>query len=208
MGDEQHETLFFYVAKPGGSDSLQIRQTVVRVRIPLSPPSSLPSQRLRAHSREQSEKTPRFRGVLAVEPSRIRTGDGEFGASNAQECRLFSVAKLGGPDSLSTRLGVQSAAADQQQLASIDPGCRLAAYSGVRIGLGQRCCWPLNTSQIIPLSERHRLKRRAKSSTWTAQSSARNGSEVPSSTIEGQHDRGPTSGTGRAETSKSFRGLT
>jgi hypothetical protein len=42
----------------------------------------------RAHS-DQSEKSPRFRGVLAVEPSRTRTGDGEFGASAGQECRLL-----------------------------------------------------------------------------------------------------------------------
>jgi len=42
----------------------------------------------------------------------------------------------------------QGVAADQQQFASIDLGCRLAAYSCGRVGLGQRCCWPLNADPL------------------------------------------------------------
>jgi len=94
---------FFSVGKLGGSDSLQIRRGLLRVRILLAPPPSLPSQRLRAHSREQSEKTPRFRGVLGIWPSRNRTGDGEFDAKRAPQAAVFSVGKLGGPDSLLIR---------------------------------------------------------------------------------------------------------
>ncbi len=44
-----------------------IPERVSRVRIPPSPPPSLLLQRLRARIREQPEKFPRFRGVLAVE---------------------------------------------------------------------------------------------------------------------------------------------
>jgi hypothetical protein len=40
---------------------------------------------------------------LAVGLSRIRTGDGGFGASKAQQPAFFSVGKLGGSDSLSIR---------------------------------------------------------------------------------------------------------
>ncbi len=40
---------------------------------------------------------------MADEPSRIRTGDGGFGASKAQQPALFSVGKLGGSDSLLIR---------------------------------------------------------------------------------------------------------
>ncbi len=76
------------------------------VRIPLSPPPSLLLQRLPAFIQEQIEKFARFRGVLAVGLSRIRTGDGGFGASKAQQPAFFSVGKLGGSDSLQIRLGV------------------------------------------------------------------------------------------------------
>jgi hypothetical protein len=37
---------------------------------------------------------------------------------------------------------------DCQQLASIDLGCRLAAYWVGRVGSGQRCCWPLNADPL------------------------------------------------------------
>ena len=74
---------------------------VLLVRILLAPPTSLRLQRLCTRTREQSEKFARFRGVLAVGLSRIRTGDGGFGASKAQQPALFSVAKLDGSDSLS-----------------------------------------------------------------------------------------------------------
>jgi len=37
---------------------------------------------------------------------------------------------------------------DQQQLGSIDLGCRLAAYFERRVGSGQRCCWPLNADPL------------------------------------------------------------
>jgi len=42
----------------------------------------------------------------------------------------------------------QSVAANQQQLGSIDVGCRLAAYSVGRVGPGQCCCWPLNADPL------------------------------------------------------------
>ena len=74
-------------------------QRLVRTRL-RPPPFGLGLQRLRARTREQSEKTPRFRGVLAVKPSRIRTGDGGFASSKAQQPAFFSVAELGGSDSL------------------------------------------------------------------------------------------------------------
>jgi len=63
-------------------------------------------RRFPARTRAQPEKSPRFRGVLAVGLSRIRTGDGGFGASKAQQPTFFSVGKLGGSDSLQIRLGV------------------------------------------------------------------------------------------------------
>ncbi len=63
----------------------RVYRKVPWVRIPLSPPPSLLLQRLGAHTREQSEKFARFRGVLAGGLSRIRTGDGGFGASKAQQ---------------------------------------------------------------------------------------------------------------------------
>ena len=69
--------------------------TVPWVRIPPSPPPSLALQRLRARTWEQSEKTPRFRGVLAVKPWPTRTGDGGFRAQKALRPAFISVAKLG-----------------------------------------------------------------------------------------------------------------
>ena len=58
----------------------RVSERVPWVRIPLSPPPSLLLQRLRARIQEQPEKFPRFRGVLAVEPWCIRTGDCGFRA--------------------------------------------------------------------------------------------------------------------------------
>ncbi len=65
--------------------------------------SSLRLRRLPACTWGQSEKFARFRGVLAVGLSRIRTGDGGFAASKAQQSAFFSVGKLGGSDSLLIR---------------------------------------------------------------------------------------------------------
>ena len=72
-----------------------------RVRYRLhAPPFSLQLQRFRAHTREWPQKFARFRGVLAVGLSRIRTGDAGFEAAKAQQSPFFSVAKFGGSDSL------------------------------------------------------------------------------------------------------------
>jgi hypothetical protein len=60
-------------------------------------------QRLRARTREQTEKFARFRGVLAVGLSRIRTGDGGFRVRMTPQPVYFSVAMLSGSDSLSIR---------------------------------------------------------------------------------------------------------
>jgi hypothetical protein len=53
-------------------------------------------QRLPARTREQPEKSPRFRAVLGVKPARIRTGDGGFRAGKTQGPVFVSVARLGG----------------------------------------------------------------------------------------------------------------
>ena len=50
------------------------------------------------------EKSPRFRGVLAVEPSRIRTGDCGFRAGKTPRPVFVSVAELGGSVSPPIRL--------------------------------------------------------------------------------------------------------
>ena len=70
-------------------------------------------QRLRAFIQEQIEKFARFRGVLVVGLSRIRTGDCRFGALKAQQPAFFSVCKLGGSDSLSIRPSEGLGSADQ-----------------------------------------------------------------------------------------------
>ena len=71
-----------------------------RVRDRLRPPPlSLLLQRLPARTRVQPEKSPRFRGVLAVKLWRIRTGDCGFRAQKTPPPAFVSVAKLGGPDS-------------------------------------------------------------------------------------------------------------
>ena len=75
------------------------------VRIPLSPPFSLPVQRLPARTPAQPEKSPRFRGVLAVEPWRFRTGDCGFRAGKTARPVFVSVAELGGSVSPPTRPG-------------------------------------------------------------------------------------------------------
>ena len=59
-------------------------------------------------------KIPRFRGVLAVEVARIRTGDGGFRAQDTPRPAFFSVAKLGGSDSPSIRPGDGWGSAEQQ----------------------------------------------------------------------------------------------
>ena len=58
-------------------------------------------------------KIPRFRGVLAVEVARIRTGDGGFRAQDTPRPAFFSVAKLGGSDSPSIRPGDGRGSAEQ-----------------------------------------------------------------------------------------------
>ncbi len=57
-----------------------LSRAILRVRILLAPPFSLLLQRLPARTPAQPEKSPRFRGVLAVEPWCIRTGDCGFRA--------------------------------------------------------------------------------------------------------------------------------
>lgn len=69
-----------------------------------APPPSLPLQRLPARTRARPEKFPRFRGVLAVKPWRVRTGDCRFQAGKAPQPVIFSVAKFGGSVSFSIRL--------------------------------------------------------------------------------------------------------
>jgi len=78
-------------------------QRRVRYRL-VPPPFSLRVQRLPARTGAQPEKSPRFRGVLAVEPSRIRTGDCGFWAGKTPRPVFVSVAKLGGSVSLRTRV--------------------------------------------------------------------------------------------------------
>ncbi len=107
------QSVFVSVARLAGSDSLQIRQRVLRVRIPLSPPPSLLLQRLSARGQEEPLKIPRFRGVLAVGPWCIRTGDCGFRAWTAPLSVFFSVAKLGGSDSPSIRPGDGRGSAEQ-----------------------------------------------------------------------------------------------
>ncbi len=68
----------------------------MQVRILLAPPPSLLLQRLRARIQEQPEKFPRFRGVLAAEAWRIRTGDCGFWGRKTPRPGFVSVAKLGG----------------------------------------------------------------------------------------------------------------
>ncbi len=60
-GLEGVEVRVFSVGKLRGSDSLQIRRGVLRVRILLAPPFSLLLRRLPARTRAQPEKSPRFR---------------------------------------------------------------------------------------------------------------------------------------------------
>ena len=74
------------------------------VRIPLSPPFSPSLQRLIAQSARQRQKFPRVRGVLAVEASCVRTGDGGFRAWKTPRPAFVSAAKSGGSDSLQIRL--------------------------------------------------------------------------------------------------------
>ena len=85
-----------------------------RVRYRLhAPPFSLPLRRFPARTRAQPEKSPRFRGVLAAKPSRIRTGDFGFRAWKTPHPAFFSVAKLGGSDPLSIRPSEGLGSADQ-----------------------------------------------------------------------------------------------
>ncbi len=93
----------FILTESGDRHSLQIRQTVLRVRILLAPPASLRLQRLCTRYPRPSQKLPRFRGVLGEGHSRIRTGDGEFRADSGQLVAFISVAKFGGSDSLPIR---------------------------------------------------------------------------------------------------------
>jgi hypothetical protein len=74
----------------------------VRSRLP-PPPSSLGLQRLPPCAWPRPENFPRFRGVLAEGPERIRTGESEFRADEAPRVAFLSVANLGGPDSRQIR---------------------------------------------------------------------------------------------------------
>ena len=83
---------------------VRVPARVPRVRIPPSPPLSLRLRRLPVRISAQAEKSPRFRGVLGVRPSRIRTGDCGFRAANTLQPVSVSVAEFGGSDSLEIRL--------------------------------------------------------------------------------------------------------
>ncbi len=87
----------YFPCRPGISP-----QRRVRPRLP-PPPTSLRLQRLCTRYPRQSQKLPRFRGVLGEGHSRIRTGDGEFRADSGQLVAFISVAKFGGSDSLPIR---------------------------------------------------------------------------------------------------------
>ena len=100
-------------------------QRRVRAGLP-APPTSLLWQRLPARTRVQPEKSPRFRGVLAVKPSLIRTGDCGFRAWKTAQPVFFSVAKLGGSVSLPIRLSEGRGSADprlrmMQALSRVSP---------------------------------------------------------------------------------------
>ncbi len=76
-----------------------------RVRSRLHPPPfSLRVRRRPARTPAQPEKSPRFRGVLAVEPSCIRTRDCGLRAWKTPRPAFVSVASLGGSDSPPIRL--------------------------------------------------------------------------------------------------------
>jgi len=87
--------------------------TVLRVRIPLAPPFSLPSQRLRARTRNSARKLRDSAGSWASGP---RVPEPETAGLAPQEdavARVFSGAKLGGPGSLSIRPRVPRAPASR-----------------------------------------------------------------------------------------------
>ncbi len=77
------------------------------VRIPLSPPFSLLLQRLPLRTPEEPENSPRFRGILAVEPRRIRTGEGAFRAGRTAWPEFVSVAMNPRPSIEPRTLGFQ-----------------------------------------------------------------------------------------------------
>ncbi len=78
-------------------------QRRVRDRL-AAPPFSLLVQRFPARTPARLEKSRRFRGVLAVGPSRIPPGDRGFRAWRTPRPVFVSVAKLGGSVSPSIRL--------------------------------------------------------------------------------------------------------
>ncbi len=82
---------------------LRLSRPILKVRILLSPPTSLRLQRLCTRYPRPSQKLPRFRGVLGEGHSRIRTGDSEFRADSGQPVAFISVANFGGSDSLPIR---------------------------------------------------------------------------------------------------------
>ncbi len=88
----------------------RVPERVPWVRIPLSPPFSLPFQRISRPKPITAAKFSLFRGVLAVEPWCIRTGDCGFRAWKTPQPLFFSVAKLGGSVSPGWVSGVQKAA--------------------------------------------------------------------------------------------------
>jgi hypothetical protein len=83
-------------ALPVGEEGVR-PQRRVRTRLH-PPPSSLLLRRLPARTAARPEKSPRFRGVLAVGPGRIRTGDCGFGAPMTTDFTFVSAARLGGSD--------------------------------------------------------------------------------------------------------------
>ena len=108
----------------------------MEVRIPPSPPLRLPERRLIASIERSTEKITRFRGVLAIRASRMRTGDGGFAVRFERSGALVSVAKLGGSLSLSMRLGEEQDSVEQlwlhdSQSAVTIPCAQVGSSAGV-----------------------------------------------------------------------------
>jgi hypothetical protein len=86
-----------------------------------APPFGLLLRRLCAGAQAQSEKTPRFRGVLAVEPWPTRTGDCGFEVWTMPQCAFVSVARPGGSDSLLIRTQLRPRAFSSHSVAITTP---------------------------------------------------------------------------------------
>jgi hypothetical protein len=89
---------------------IQLERRVRHRLVP--PPFSLRCRRLRTKAARRRRKFPRIRGLSAVEPSRIRTGDCGFRAWKKPQRVSVSVARFGGSDSLSIRLSEGWGSAD------------------------------------------------------------------------------------------------